>query len=166
MDDPIAFLRARLDDEQAEVEQRLRNPYLDPTDDELHQRNAHPAYEYKTLEGQRKAWREVDDPPEGEGWELNTTSADPDAFERFDYTEERYWRRRRPDGSLREWTPAAADRRRAAEIDAKRQIIELYSDGAEFPDFDGGYQSAMEDVLELLALPYAEHPDYREEWRP
>jgi hypothetical protein len=39
-----------------------------------------------------------------------------------------------------------------AECEAKRQIIErhLYLQG----------------TLALLALPYADHPDYREDWRP
>ncbi|WP_409186471.1 DUF6221 family protein [Amycolatopsis sp. VS8301801F10] len=180
MDDLIAFLRARVTDEQAEIEPHLENPYAGLSDDELHQRNAHPAYEYKTLEGQRKAWREVDDPPEGGGWELNTTSVDLDAFERFDYTEERYWRRLRPDGTRREWTPPGMWRRRAAEIDAKRRIIDLHSPDSDYlPDCKtcscAGALAGTDCIntvkwpcptLLLLALPYADHPDYREEWRP
>jgi hypothetical protein len=58
-----------------------------------------------------------------------------------------------------------------AEIEAKRRIVGLMAsmlDAAE-GDFEvdhyGGL-SAAEDTLELLALPYADHPDYREEWRP
>jgi len=55
-----------------------------------------------------------------------------------------------------------------AECEAKRRIVErwrLYSD-AEYPDYEGGYSSAMDDVLALLALPYADHPDYEEQWTP
>jgi len=54
-----------------------------------------------------------------------------------------------------------------AECEAKRRIVEdnPYPD-AEFPDYDGGYQSAWEDYRKILALPYANHPDYRPEWRP
>lgn len=54
------------------------------------------------------------------------------------------------------------------EAEAKRAILEqadAHSD-AEFPDFAGGYRSAMEDVLQILAAVYADHPDHRREWRP
>jgi Family of unknown function (DUF6221) len=51
------------------------------------------------------------------------------------------------------WDPA----RVLAECDAKRRIVELY----------GGWADAVEEhVLELLALPYADHPDYQESWKP
>lgn len=39
-----------------------------------------------------------------------------------------------------------------AECEAKRQIVE--------------YVQIETHVLQLLALPYADHPDYREEWKP
>lgn len=42
-----------------------------------------------------------------------------------------------------------------AECDAKRRIVEEF-DATE----DHGY------LCRLLALPYAAHPDYRQEWRP
>jgi hypothetical protein len=32
------------------------------------------------------------------------------------------------------------------------------------PELGGRYLAL--DVLPLLAVPYADHPDYREEWRP
>ena len=54
-----------------------------------------------------------------------------------------------------------------AECEAKRRVVErwrLYSD-AEYPDYEGGYASAMDAVLATIALPYADHPDFREEWR-
>lgn len=66
----------------------------DVPDAELHRRFAHPAYQYETTEGQRKCWDAVDEPPEGEGWERNV-DAGRDGWERFDYTEESYWRRLR-----------------------------------------------------------------------
>ena len=56
-----------------------------------------------------------------------------------------------------------------ADIEAKLRIVKEYEDAdtvAQFPDFDGGLASGLEDALRLLALPYADHPDYREEWRP
>jgi hypothetical protein len=75
-----------------------RDPYEGATDDQLHERRAHPAYEYATTEGPRKAWDYADVPPEGEGWEPNATESNPEAWERFDYTEESHWRRLRPEG--------------------------------------------------------------------
>lgn len=53
-----------------------------------------------------------------------------------------------------------------AEVDAKRRIVEkcaAVQDGLR-DDFTADWLA--DDVLELLALPYAGHPDYREEWRP
>ncbi|WP_051362653.1 DUF6221 family protein [Amycolatopsis thermoflava] len=58
-----------------------------------------------------------------------------------------------------------------AEVDAKRQIVErcigvIAEQNNHLIGLDevGGIPLA-EDTLKLLALPYAEHPDYREEWR-
>jgi hypothetical protein len=73
------------------------------TDAQLHARYAHPAWEYRTTTGQRKQWDGVDDPPCDDygnpepGWERNL-DAGRDGWERWDYTEESYWRRLRPDG--------------------------------------------------------------------
>jgi hypothetical protein len=73
------------------------------TDAQLHARFAHPAWEYRVTEGPRKQWDDIDDPPRDEngnpepGWERNT-DAGRDGWERWDYTEESYWRRLRPDG--------------------------------------------------------------------
>jgi hypothetical protein len=77
----------------------------------------------------------------------------------------------------------AARRKRAlAEVEAKRRIIELHrpevpphADHKENPPLacaTCGHQDGWADVpspcdtLRLLALPYADHPDYREEWKP
>lgn len=63
--------------------------------------------------------------------------------------------------------PADPDARVLAECDAKRRIvtrIEEYDRTHISDDFSG--ELLAEDVLCLLALPYADHPDYREEWRP
>lgn len=58
-----------------------------------------------------------------------------------------------------------------ADVEAKRRIVgstahppkawSVFDDG-----FRRGQMAAHDDVLRLLALPYATHPDYREEWRP
>lgn len=53
------------------------------------------------------------------------------------------------------WDPARA----LAEVDAKRRMIEGTWGG---PD----HQDMWEHHMRLLALPYATHPDYRDEWRP
>jgi hypothetical protein len=80
-------------------------PTLEPqTDKQLHARHAHPAYEYETTEGQRKAWDRADEPPEGDGWERNV-DAGRDGWDRLDYTEESYWRRPLPDGPPPPYVP-------------------------------------------------------------
>jgi hypothetical protein len=53
-----------------------------------------PGWEYATTEGPRKSWQYEDEPPEGEGWERNVDKGRK-GWERFDYTEEAYWRRRK-----------------------------------------------------------------------
>ncbi|GAA1065175.1 DUF6221 family protein [Streptomyces asiaticus] len=63
-----------------------------------------------------------------------------------------------------------------AEVDAKRQIVTSYeavarslsSAGPGTPPHDllTGATNLMRNTLQHLALPYAEHPDYRVEWRP
>jgi hypothetical protein len=49
-----------------------------------------------------------------------------------------------------------------AECEAKRRIVDLFPKAAQ--DGDGWNEAGIQ-VLEALALPYADHPDYREEWR-
>lgn len=58
------------------------------------------------------------------------------------------------------WDPA----RVLAEVEAKRRILGLWSDGADFPDFSGGYQAAAEDAISAMAQPYAGREGWREEW--
>jgi hypothetical protein len=74
---------------------------LQPSESELHARQAHPDWEYATTEGPRKHWDDIDVRPAGEDgepdptWQRNT-DAGRDGWERFDYTEESYWRRPKP----------------------------------------------------------------------
>jgi hypothetical protein len=77
-------------------------PQERPTDAELHFRSSHPAYEYTTTEGQRKSWDDADEPPEGEGWERNVDSGHG-GWDRFDFHEESYWRRLKPESERKEW---------------------------------------------------------------
>lgn len=54
------------------------------------------------------------------------------------------------------------------EVEAKRAIVEMCEShaNAQFPDFEGGYASAAEDALTHLALVWSDHPDYRPAWAP
>lgn len=58
----------------------------------MHARAMHPDYEYTSTDGPRKAFDEH--APEGERWERNTDMG-RNGWERFDYHEEAYWRRRK-----------------------------------------------------------------------
>ncbi|MFE5628463.1 DUF6221 family protein [Streptomyces sp. NPDC056543] len=49
------------------------------------------------------------------------------------------------------------------EVDAKRRRLEVLADAIQRGHDD--YDIATE-LLPLEALPYADHPDYRDEWRP
>lgn len=64
-----------------------------------------------------------------------------------------------------------------AECEAKRRIVAEYVEAAHLSHRlqDEGSdekwewiarEAALERVVRLLALPYADHPDYREEWKP
>ncbi|MCX5202510.1 DUF6221 family protein [Streptomyces sp. NBC_00237] len=60
---------------------------------------------------------------------------------------------------------SAADPQVLADVDAKRRIV----DGIADADPHGAHITGMFtawDVLRLLALPFADHPDYQPEWRP
>ncbi|WP_141576151.1 DUF6221 family protein [Actinomadura sp. WMMA1423] len=102
------------------------------TDAELHARCAHPDYEYETTEGPRKAWDEADEPPDGPdgkpdpSWERNVEEG-RDGWERFDYIEESYWRRRLP-------PEKAAERHRRMER-PPRELLELAAIYADQPGY-------------------------------
>lgn len=55
-----------------------------------------------------------------------------------------------------------------AECEAKRRIVELQAANDDDRHLPGFYYKAqmIERILRALALPYADHPDYRQEWRP
>lgn len=63
---------------------------------------------------------------------------------------------------IAEWDPA----RVLAEVDAKRQIVDLCKPPLIDVTGPGEGPPWGLDVLKLLALPYADRPGYREEWRP
>ncbi|MDX3068734.1 DUF6221 family protein [Streptomyces sp. ND04-05B] len=80
------------------------------------------------------------------------------------------WYRNPADGyddmaKLRDWASAEdgwTHERVLREIEAKRRIIGAFENyDREAPELD-----VPESVVRLLALPYADRPGYREEWRP
>lgn len=102
------------------------------TDAELHARCAHPDYEYETTTGGRKTWDEADEPPDGpdgkpdHSWERNVEEG-RDGWERFDYTEESYWRRRLP--------PEKAAENRSRRERPPRELLELAAIYADQPGY-------------------------------
>jgi hypothetical protein len=54
--------------------------------------------------------------------------------------------------------------RTRAECEAKRRIVAEYLAAVE--NADDVYAYGLESACLLLALPYAAHPDYQQEWRP
>ena len=53
-----------------------------------------------------------------------------------------------------------------ADLEAKRRIVEMeFFPEAHEDDYGIGQVDTHGDILRLLALSYAAHPDYREEWR-
>jgi hypothetical protein len=62
-------------------------------------------------------------------------------------------------------TEAKADLRAFAECEAKRKII-AHHERIDWDHEPAGDQDYMEKFLFIIAEVYADHPDYREEWRP
>ena len=58
------------------------------------------------------------------------------------------------------------------EVEAKRRVLDAYVEVAEMdtpdpePEFAYGRAVGLGEVIRLLALPYNDHPDYRQEWAP
>ena len=130
MDDLVAFLRARLDeDEQVARAAIERQPY--------------------------------------DEWDATGATGDDDAA--LAHAEVVKIARPHPTPAARaiaqhiaRWDPA----RVLAEVEAKRRIITSYQLFATDPVQSGTYVSGLLDAILLLVQPYADHPDYREEWRP
>lgn len=54
-----------------------------------------------------------------------------------------------------------------AECEAKRRIVEEHRPGSDVCDaHDASFKTVDCDTLLFLALPYADHPDHRQEWKP
>ncbi|MFI0480875.1 DUF6221 family protein [Actinomadura sp. 9N215] len=95
---------------------------------------------------------------------INTDAADQDGGPAFVATAE--------NGAYAEHIARHDPSRTLREVAAARQIIDdhekgtwLLGQGHGTPELDAAH-AVRESVLRLLALPYAAHPAYREEWRP
>ena len=75
--------------------------------------------------------------------------------------------------AVKEWIGLANPERALVWSDARRRIVALHRIVPR-PDGADGYVALCAGcghadpcpTLRLMSLPYAEHPDYREEWRP
>jgi Family of unknown function (DUF6221) len=69
---------------------------------------------------------------------------------------------------VKEWIGLANPQRMLVWSDARRRIVALHR--SSLPSAAGGCGGCGRPTpcptLRLMALPYADHPDYREEWRP
>lgn len=63
-------------------------------------------------------------------------------------------------------TEPAPDTDVLADLDAKLGILDWYEVASSSPELDRDAWQIMRQVLLLLALPFAAHPDYDERWRP
>lgn len=53
------------------------------------------------------------------------------------------------------------------DADAKRRILDEHAPGRDPCDaHDASFETIPCDTVKLLALPYADHPDFKESWRP
>lgn len=146
-DDLVAFLKARLGEDAARAGAATPGPWeWTPEDDVWGQ--CGPTLIRAGFDGE--AGRDLKEVLAGWGhdaWGLNVSEADAAHIAHHD--------------------PA----RVLAEVDAKRGIVGLMArmlnaaEGDSEVDHYGGL-SAAEDTLRLIALPYAGHPDYQDDWRP
>lgn len=72
---------------------------------------------------------------------------------------------------LHEWTTVTVDPARIlARCEADRRIVEACTTPmprfGQLPEDYERVPTDRDDILRALALPYADHPDYRDEWRP
>jgi hypothetical protein len=137
--DFAAFLRARLDEKEA----RARGGYYSHTHWERFTTSAHL--------GAWQAWRQHFP---RDLWDVDANDVISEAAR--DAIRERI-------------TAHEADRTAVAlaEVEATREVVRLAERAYDYHEtFMNGFAAAMEHALRLYALPHADHPDYREEWRP
>ena len=112
-----------------------------------------------------------------EGWRVNLATVE-EWPSRITPTSAPSMMRRTYAGTIEEMDPSAAGHivrwdpaRVLAEIDAKRRILAecermLLRDRLRPGDYWDGCRDALRSTVIALALPYADRPGYREEWRP
>ncbi|RSS59771.1 DUF6221 family protein [Streptomyces sp. WAC01280] len=130
MDDLIAFLRARLDEQEG----RARALPVGP-------------WQWRTIESGAQYDELV-----GPTGESVLVSSDTENYCSWISRHDAF------DAYLQDIQPA----RVLAEVDAKRRILTAY----ENYDNDAPELDVPESVLRMLALSYADHPDYKGAWRP
>ncbi|MEU9789094.1 DUF6221 family protein [Streptomyces sparsogenes] len=141
-DDLVAFLRARLDEDER-IARAVRVPH------DWHQGPG-------------------DDDPEWVGDEMVLMW--PPEFH-TPYEQDKHWRGLTVEGPELAAHIAAHDPARVLrDIDARRSIVEDLAEALRWgerkgPDYQDGME-ACERTLKRLALPYADRPGYRAEWRP
>ena len=107
------------------------------TEADLHAIGAHPGYEYSTTRGGRKTWNEADVPPRGDdgepdpSWERNVEQGH-NGWERFDHTEQSYWRRPLP--------PEEAAEKLYHYHRPPRELLELAAIYADHPEYDESWR--------------------------
>lgn len=85
---------------------------------------------------------------------------------------EQGWEGQRCPGKIVGAEPVQNPTRVLREVEAKRRIVDLHAHAhahqCRTGEHDDGYAQWVSDctTLRLLALPYADHPDYRPEWAP
>ncbi len=158
MDDLIAFLRARLDEDEQVAREASRSTHGDgstPTGEHWHWVESEhdqpmtldPMLDEYVNDGSQVALRSVEEYPTSSPWTLPHFVVS--------YAEEV----RTTDAMhIARWDPA----RVLAEVEAKRRIL------ADLIALDGDPVNGLvaTRMIRQLAEPYAVHPDYREEWRP
>lgn len=63
------------------------------------------------------------------------------------------------------WVTAVADRV-LAECEAKRRIVNMAWDHFGEDDYAWGMEEAKRQILLEMAQPFADHPEFRAEWKP
>lgn len=147
MDDLIAFLKARLD--ERERLGRLMAEAVWPTEigvvprtDTGTRPEGTPAGCVGVAELAPKRWSRVwDEGQTDHGWTLHESAAVV-------------------------WSPTLA-KEILADVEAKRRVLEIHGSGSDPCDaHDASMRTIPCDTLFLLALPYSDHRDYRDEWKP
>ncbi|MFE4867764.1 DUF6221 family protein [Streptomyces sp. NPDC056682] len=149
MDDLVQFMRDRLDVEEQIARECTSGPW----------RNAPTARHHATASGRTE--EAVFGSPRDEG--ATIVAATGESGNRRNLANAEHIARHHPARVL-------------AEVEAKRRICTDYEDAARTlaaaepgtppHDLMTGATNMLKRALQLLALPHADHPDYREEWRP